>query len=493
MAELFLDIRDRHIRAIASENELILFQKSYPLSSTTKEDGYDRQNQPSDGASDLLAGELADTLSLIRTDSGIHLSHAHLILPTADVKFSTHVLQRMPQQDALKLLSRKTATGPEEESPQINLCPMSFEQNNQTWLVECIATEKLKEYKKELSNSNLKLKTVVTALDATLHAVASIRDSIFNAHAVFEINTHTIEAYYLSSSCLLFHETLEISESSDSNNESDPERKQKRRMFAILDLLYRVNTQYTNSNPINPLQKVWLCGTNASVPELVEVLQDAMDVEISLLPAGKADNEESEHQYTVLKGLLKAHYEGELFNYLHPDMLRRFPLRKKSGMLIYIATILLAVSIIIMTEYRHNKLHRQAVAEKKNLAAQKSSQSASITFAKNLDLLRKLSGSQVLFYPIFRELAMTLPEGVFLDSFNYSLKNNLDSIEMSATFIQSSDLGTQKTLTKLTEILDRSPYLLHHLEPSVSSGTKGHNKTMTVKFSCEVNPLDTAK
>jgi hypothetical protein len=493
MADLFLDIRDRHIRAIVTENEIVRFQKAYPLKQL-EANRQNEQDEPSASHAGLLEGELTDILSLIRTDAGIRLDQAHLILPSTDVQLTTHVLPRMPQQDALKLLARKTNTGPGDESPQINLAPMALEQNNQTWLVEYITLDKLRAYKKDFSAARLKLKTVTTAIDATLHAATSIRESIFNAHAIFEVNTHSIEAYYISASCLLFHESIEINDSSDFSNSMDAERNQKRRMFTILDLLYRINSQYLTSNPMNPLQKVWLCGTDSSIPELLTALQDAMDVETSLLlPAEQTDNPSADYPFTVLKGLQKAYYDGVLINFMHPELLRRFPLRKKSGMLVYLATALLAATIFTTTEYRHNRLKKQAANDKKSLAAQKQSQASSTNFAKNLELLRKLSGSQIVFYPIFRELAMKLPDGVYLDSFNYSSKDSKDTIDISATFLQSNDLGAQKTLTKLMEVINTSAYINHYREPSIVSTTSNLKKTMTVKITCEVNPLDKAK
>jgi hypothetical protein len=238
---------------------------------------------------------------------------------------------------------------------------------------------------------------------------------------------------------------------------------------------------------MTPLQKVWLCGTDATIIGLSTALQDAMDVETGLL---SSDNEDG---FVALKGFWKAYQGGQIVNFMHPDLLNRFPLRKKSGLLIYIITALLAIFLIATTEYRHNRLHKQVLEEKKALAALKLSQARSAAFAKNLDLLRKLSGNQVMFYPIFRELSTNLPDGIYLDSFNYSSKDNRDTIDLSATFIQSSDLGTKKTLTTLMEVMNRSPHLNHYREPSIISNVKEHKKTMTVKFTCEVTPLDSAK
>lgn len=485
MADLFLDIRDRHIRAIVSDSGEARFQRAYALKSP--EHAQHTRNQQTDELPALQEGELADIITTIRSDAGVSLEQVHLILPTADVQLETHRLPRMPQQDALTLLMRKTAEKSGDETPQISLTPMAVEQNSQEWLVEYVPTDVLRAYKKEFAAARLKLRTVTTSLDSTLHAIAHIRESIFNAHAIYEINATSIDAYYVSSSTLLLHETLPISYDEELNIGQDSERAKKRHIFAIIDLLYRVNSQYLTAHPMTPLQKIWLCGTDTTISELSTALQDAMDVETGLL------SNDDDGSFVALKGFLKAWQGGLVVNFMHPDMLRRFPLRKKSGMLIYMATATLAAFFVVTAEYRHSRLEKQAIGQKKAFAAQKASQTETTSFAKNLDLLKKLSGSQVMFYPVFRDLAMNLPDGVYLDSFSYSNKDGRDTIEISATFLQSSDLGAQKTLTKLMEAMNRSPYLNHYREPSIISTTKELKKAMTVKFSCEVNPLDTAK
>jgi len=485
MADLFLDIRDRHIRAIVSDNGAIRFQRAYHVPAGGG------ASKALDGRLtnklNLGTGELAEILATIRNDAGVGLDQAHVILPSSDIIRDTHRLPRMSQQDAITLLSRKVAEKTGDESPQIGAIPMVIEQNHQEWLVENVSTATLRDYKSEFAGTHIKFKTATSALDATLHAIAHIRESIFNAHAVFEINATSIEAYYVSSTSLLLHETLSLGVDDETNPAPADDRAHKRHVFAILDILYRINSQFQAAHPMTPLQKIWLCGTESNMADLSTTLQDAMDVETVLL----SNNDDND--FVALQGFLKAYQSGHITNFIHPDLLRRFPLRKKTGMLVYILSGLLTAFFIVTAEYRHIKLTKQVTAEKKNLAAQKASQSASASFAKNLDYLRKLSGSQVEFYPIFRELAMNLPDGVYLDSFSFSSKEATDTIDITASFLQTSDLGTKKTLTRLMDVMKRSPFLKHYREPSITSVTKASQKTMVVKFTCEVRPLDTAK
>jgi Tfp pilus assembly protein PilN len=489
MADLFLDIRDRHIRAITAENGEKRFQRIYPLDSSESERGH--SGQPSNQTR-LREGELSGIIARIRTESPVGIEQAHLVLPNQDVTFATHRLPKMPQQEALKLVVRKTAEETHEEFPQIGLIPQSSEQNSQLWISEYVSTASLIDYKKEFDSARIKLKTVSTVLDSTLKAIAPVRESIFNAHAIFEINATSIEVYYVSASALLLHETLEINVEDDRKESQDPERIQKRRMFTVLDMLYHVNSQYLAANPMTPLQKVWLCGTDSTIPALGPALQDAMDVETSLL-YDETDDPMTGCPFVVLQGLVKACADSSVVNFMHPDLLRRFPLRKKSGMLIYIATTLLAVAFVLTTEYRHTNLKKQVKLLDKASAEQKKSKAASDELAKSIDTLKKLTGSQIVLYPIFRDLAENLPEGVYLSSLDFTYKDSKSFLDLAASFRHSGDLGANKTLTKIMDSLSKSPGLLVNREPSITSTTKDDQTIVTVKLSCEVRPRDAAK
>ena len=486
MVDLFLDIRDRLVRAIVSDNGAVLFQQTYPQSPSKAMPAGDRKEHTFERLPHN-PGELSELIATIRSEANVNLEHAHVILPSAVIHKDAHRLPRMSQQDALTLLTRKLSEKFGEETPQISIIPMGIEQNHQEWLVEYVPSVAIRELKSELSRARIKLKSATSALDATLHAITRIRESIFNAHAIFEINPSGIEAYFVSSTSLLLHETLSLHSDDELHPQMDESRAQKRRIFTILDMLHRINSQFQSAHPMTPLQKVWLCGTEPNIEELSTTLQDAMDIETVLL------TNDGNNAFVALHGFMDAYNKGRLTSMIHPDLLRRFPLRKKTGLLVYVLTALLTIIVVITTEYRHHKLTDKATAARKNLAAQKASQAASASFAKNLDLLRKLSGSQIVFYPIFRELAMNLPEGVYLESFVFTNKDTIDTVEMTASFLQTTDLGTRKTLTRLMDSLKQSQYLKIHREPSVTSVTKNSTKTMVMKFTCEVRPVDTAK
>lgn len=489
MADLYLDIRNRAVRAIVAESGAIRFQKAYPLDTPNNAH---RDHAHSSSQSRIREGELSHIIGRIRTESPAGIDQAHLILPNTNVIFATHRLPRMPHQEALKLVVRKTAEETREELPQVSLIPMATEQNSQTWLSEYVPIGTLRAYKKEFDAARVKLKTVSTIPEATLKTIAHIRDSIFNAHAIFEINESFVEIYYVSASAVLLHETLEISIDEDRLESSDPDRILRRRMFTILDMLYHVNAQYLAANPMTPLEKIWICGSDANIPAIGSALQDAMDVDTSLLN-DQPDDPVTGCRFAVLKGFVQACVDGSAVNLMHPDLLRRFPLRKKSGLLIYISMSLLAASVIGWTEYRHARLQKQVKLLEKAAAAQKASKSASDAVTKNLDALKKLTSSQVFLYPVFRELATNLPDGVFIDSLSYTNKDGLSAMELVASFRQSGDLGTKKTLTRLMEALQQSPSLSVNQEPSISTVIKDGQTNVTVKLSSEVRPRDTAK
>ena len=486
MAELFLDIHDsRCVRAIVTDNGTVSFRNTYLLQPPVHHSA--SAAEPADNPPVLPAGWLPDILASIRQDAGVSVDQAHIIVPATDVQNSIHKLPLMPEADARKLITRKTFNNNDDEAPNIHLTQMAVEQKNQEWLAEYVTADTLKAYKKIFSTAGIKLKSLSTALDATLLAIAEIRESIFNAHAVIEINSSTIEICYVSATTLLQQETLTITVEDSPGDDSGQELSSRKRSFAILDLLYHANSRYMATFSMIPVQKVWLCGSDRAITDLAATLQDAMDIETQLL----ADPGES--AFVVVNGLVTGIRNGQSANLVNPDLLRRFPLKKQSGMLVYVVTLLLAVLIVINTERQHIRVKKQDVDTRKALAAQKSNQTASAAIAKNLETLRRLTGSQIIFYPIFRELAMELPDGVFLDSFVFSGKESHEVIEFTASFPHTNDLGTTKTLSKITEIMKRSPYLNKFREPIVTSVTAGQKKTMTVKFTCEVKPHDPAK
>ncbi len=481
MAELFLDIHDtRCVRALISDNGAVVFKNSYHLRG---------HHSPADADTPAPPVEswLPDILATIKSECGTRIDQVHLVLSSSDVDSSTHKLPNMPADDARKLISRKIFNTSDDDAPRLHLIPMSVDQSGQEWRAECIQPETLKSYGKIFSAARLKLKSVCTALDAMLLAATDLRESIFNAHAIIEINSSTVEIFYLSATNLLSHESLTLSAEEELPEENGGEQSSKKRTFALLDLLYHANSRYTTEFPMIPVQKVWLCGTDSTITDLSAVLLDAMDVETQLL----ADIEES--VYVPLTGLLKGHLAGRSVNLISPDMLRRFPLRKQSGMLVYVVTALLSLLFVVNTEQRHRRQEKRALANKNALAAQKNNQAAMTAITKNLEQLRRLTGGQITFYPIFKELAMNLPDGTYLDSFNFSGKENQDSIELTVVFPHTNDLGTRKTLSRLTDVMKQSPYLSRYRDPSIVSTATGQKKIMTVKFTSEVKPHDTEK
>lgn len=490
MADLFLDIRGRLARALVAENGEVRFHGTYDLD--TDPTGAVKEEGKNPGGDDhLREGEIAFVLNLLRTECSTKLEQAHVIVPDSYVIRSTHKTPHMPQAEALKLIRRKIAAEVREEEPQIQISPLASVANTQTWLVEYISSDTLRFLKREFGR--VRPRTVTTGTNAILNIMDPVRESIFNAHAVFEINESCIEAYYISSSNLLLRETLLVSDEDDERQTARvTEQSQKWRFFAILDLLYRSTAKYLAANAMTPLQKIWLCGTDQSISELSGALRDAMDTETVML----CDQEQGMTEtcpFAAVSGFMLAIREGRAVNFMHPDLLRRFPLRKKTGLLIYIGSAILVTAFAVMTEARLAGLKSRLALTKKEHAASTAANSASSTVAKNLEKLRQLTGSHIVFYPLLRQLAMELPDGVYLDGLTYSLKDKGSQLELTATFSHSDELGAKKTLSQLMEMLRKSPHLTKHSEPAVTIAAKGAVKLVTVKLNCEVVSSDQAK
>jgi len=493
MASLLLDIRYRIVdAAVVGDAHEMRFQKSYDMGSLEQGESEDEDHRGAKRRAVWQEGELADLISLIKQDADAAFDQVHIVIPDNDIRVSHQRLPRMPYPEALKTVTRKIAEESKEELPQVAIIPMMNDQKHQTWLVEYIPTSTLKAYKREFAGLRLKLRTVTTGINTVMYALAPLREAIFNAHAIFEFKNRHVNAYYVSSSNLLLHESLPIPQGDEREGHQDQERATKRRIFSILDLVYQINSQYLSANTQTPLQKAWVCCAEEMAGDLVAAVQDAMDVDTALLCSDSGETPVSGSSI-ALSGLLKGLQNGTVANFMHPELQRRFPLRKKSGLIIYATTLLIAFGVVAMTEMRHKQLLRKLVLQKQALDAQKNTSTVSSATAKSIDLLKQLTGDQISFYPILREFAMNLPDGIYIESFNFSQKEKNHSIELLATLRYSDDLGTQKPLTRLLEMINSSDYLVRTSEPTITVTSQDKQKVVAVKLTCEAKTRDQKK
>ena len=434
---------------------------------------------------------LKQIIQQIRSDVTSSIDSVHLILPSDEVTIETHQLPKMPQADALKLIGRKISAESKEEYPPFNVLRGTSDQKTQTWCSLYIPTATLKDYHKLFSSCRMRLTSITTSVNAMLDAFRTVREAIFNAHAVFEIQRGFIEAFYISADGILHFQRLPYASSAATSEMSaeDAEKTQKQKIFKIINTIFSVNSQYQTAHPTTPVQMAWVCGLESGLDEIAEALKEAMGIEVGIAPATPTVGDADESGYVPLAGFAAAIQSNTATIYTAADFFRRFPLRKTSGIIIYALTACAALLAVTLTEREYNKLRKEVQLANTGKGASSSASS----YGKNLDALKKLTSRQFVFYNLFRELANDLPDGIFLENLEYHQKGDKGFIDLTALVRLDDKIAESMLLTRFMALVDRSPTLKNHREPGISAFTRDTQRFLKITVTSEVNPLDTTK
>lgn len=483
MNTLIVDIRESVVRAIISQEGGPRYHRVFRHSGLEEGD----ETASGEGMS------LPEILKTIRSESGCFIESAGLILPPEQVHLSKHTTAKVSVSDAEKIIGRKIVAESKEEYPPFSILPGASDQKTQTWQSLYVPTATIKHYQKIFRANRIKLKSITTPVNAMLEAFKSVRETIFNADAVFEISAGYVEAYYISSDGILHTECLsylgggKLAES----GVNDPEKMLKQLMFKIINTIFKINSHYQLANPQTPVQLAWVCGEISGLDEIAEALKEAMSVEVAIAPSIQSGMDD-ENAYVPLIAFAAALEGGTAVSYAAADFFKRFPLRKTYGIAIYSITSLMALLAMILTEREYQSLRTQVEPLTQGSAK---GQAAKVvpSYLKNLETLKKLTSQQFLFYPLFRELANDLPDGIVLESLDYRFKDDKGTIVVTALAPLGVKGNGSELPGRLMALFHHSPSLQNYREPAISTVTKEKDQYLKIVFTSEVKPLDATK
>lgn len=508
MNSLIIDIRETGLRAIfRNDAGKLEYSRSFEFKALTDLQTKKGENQPI-SINDVVSNNpyllefhnlwnlnLKDALKTIRSEIRTSIDATHLILPPYEVITATHQLPRMSRQDAEKLIGRKIIAESREEFPPFSIVAGASDQKTQIWNSLYIPSSTLKLYRKAFASSRLRLASITTPVNAMLNAFQGVRESIFNAHAVFEIQLGFVEAYYISSEGILYFERRPLGTPSPASEGKVEEidRISKFRLFKIINTIFSINSNYQNANPQVPVQMAWLCGLESGLGDIATALKETMGVETGIAPATPTGLPD-ESGYVPLSGFSTALLNGTSTSYEEAPFFKRIPFRKTSFGIIYSLSIIAALLVFTFTEREYRKLQTQVRQSQLNVNPNQNltRSSATAAYTKNLATLKNLTSRQFIFYNLFRELANGLPEDVYLENLEFHLKDDKGLLDITALTDLGDKSGSGKPLRKFIEMLDRSPILTDHLEPAISVVVKDKKRYLKITITSEVSPLDTS-
>jgi hypothetical protein len=501
MAHVFLDMRCNPVRFLVMDGETVLCH------GTAERQLPSRRDEPAEGGAvrkrSAVAqakrgdrGEIAAILQQVADQAGVRVRTAHLIASMGDVTSGIHKLQSMSPSDMEKVIARKLAAELGEKEPIFSVTPLLSGPKSQACLVESISRDTVSQYVRSFSREKVQLLTISTSLGATLQAIDETTRQRPGAHAILDINRDFLELCYVANADLLHYERVVFAPDQDEDLQPETddagtaERAYRRWLFRVVNTIYTIHSGYLSGVAASPVERVWLCGQACNLDGIAEALKDSMDADVAL-----ADNLVNgiaiDHGGLALAGLARAVAAGCEVNLIPQDLLRGNRLTR-DHLLGAVAAAAVAVMLTggVYAELKHDRLTEQVAREKKEIATFRSAASEYQAYARNLDVLKKLTAGQPPFYGLFRELADRLPDGVYLEKMDYRQDGDSGLLKFTATTPFRPDIGRNRILSRLVAVVDTSGYLRRTADPLVAVTGKDKDRMIEITLECEVRPRE---
>lgn len=471
MTTLFLDLSGKQPRALLAEGDRVI--AAHTLA----------------GLSPPRPEAVGEVLAQVAGRAGVRIDRAHLIVPDRDVATSTYKLQEMPLADAEKIILRRLGAASGVEEPLFRLTALEMTHHQQSYLAEQLDRQTVTSYLKGFTEARIRLKTITTPLQATLAALAPLRQEMLQPQAVFNIDGEAVTALFLSSAEILHYSRTPIPASEEeAAAPGDAGRLLKRKLFGILNLLHGIYSQYMLDNPRFHMGKVWLCGAEAGIDGLPQSLADAMDIEVALL-SPLPEPAENSQAFAALAGLLHDHDSPERVNFIPDDVFKPMRLQPRLAKLaagaLY-ATV--AVILVVTSEGRVAALKSELRHAGQQLKALEASAPGTEALAKNLDVLKQLDSGRIPFHELLRDLAEHLPDEVLLDGIRYLKGADRGTLELVMVTADSPEGNKEAVFSAITGALDRSPYLAGYADPVIAMIREGETRLIQVTIVCTLPP-----
>ena len=474
MSNIYFDIRGGALKVLIIDGKAVRYKKifeSFSIEDKVKTQKIFRQ---------------------ISDESGVKPEIVHLVLPVSEVKIKAYKLQKMTPDDARMIIRRKMIVEEGIEDPVFHLMPRDPVDRQQEFVAALVDPEGLKKYVMLLSGFGIKIKTITTSFHSNLRAFDSVKGSMPQTAAIFEVGADSVEIMVISPSRIIAYEVFPVSigEAEGTVEERDIEIIRKKRLYGIIDALYKFMISYRENYSDTPIEKVLLCG-RVDMDKISGAVEEAVGSEASLWNLFGEDVINGA-EFTALYGFSLSVSDGTTANLISKELLRRKQLRlSRSAMAvlfcIYIAVVL-SIYFVVESRYKSSlKLLDAELMEKKALSLV--SQGA----GKSPDLresLLKLAEKQPQLYDIFRYLGNNLPQEVLLDEIVFKHEGEDEVMQLSLVSKYNAEIGRKRYFTSVVESISGSGRLSLMKEPSFSVSSDLKDPLIHIQLICRIIPYD---
>ncbi len=469
MSELYFDIRGNDLKVLITDGQAVKYARIFGEFSLENRE------------------EARNILQQISGESGLRPDSVHLIPPSGEFRIRTFRLQKMSPDDARLIIRRKIMTEEGIDDPVFHLMARASMGRHQEFVATLIDPEGLKRYLTFFSGSGIPVRTLSPSFHANLKTFEQSKSDIPQTCAIFEVGRDTIEIMVVSPSQIITYEIVPVAsaEEGESSEKPETERIRKKRLYGIIDALYKFMLSYREKFSDVPIEKVLLCGKIDPGERTAEAVEEGIGIQASLWnPFGETVPEGA--ALSALYGLAAGVSDGTAANLISAELLKR----KRTGLsrsamaamlCIYFAT---AAAVVFLAETRYRSTKEILGAELREKQALDFVSAGAGSTAS----LQKLPARQTPLYEVFRYLGNNLPDGVSLDEIVFKQEGGDGSLYMKFVSKHDLNIGKKRLFTRVIDSLNASGRLSVIKEPSFS--VSGDTKQSLIHFqvACRVIP-----
>jgi hypothetical protein len=471
MKNILFDLRGQGLKVLITDGKTVQYRKSC--------ERFSLQDK-------ALAGKV---LADIGGESGVRIDRAHLILPAENVAVSIQRTPLMSRADAEKVIQRRMVKETGDASPVLGIYPaVSGGGDRQAFIVETVKHGALFSIIDFFRGLGIQIKTASTALPSNLKALEQLPDEALHAVGLLEITNDYIELTALMGAQVLFYHKMSIppvDREKELEEGKTPERIEKLKVYRTAELVYTAHAAYQHDHPDTPLAKLWFAGSGSTLSGISEVVKESTGFDVAQLNTF-GESVADGYLYTALHGLALGLLDGTAVNYLPRDLSWWIPLGKTTRIAVAgaIGLVLIVTAFAMETQYGRTKALLEA--RLRESIAREQPGKGTDPYLRNKQYLTRLLSSQIAWYPMLGYLAEKTPDGVYIGSLTFQVRQETPSLEIDFVTPYPSQVGTNKLLTRIIAMIDEFSGFRRRGEPSVSITGQGGDKLLHFKVACEV-------
>ncbi|TAN41996.1 MAG: hypothetical protein EPN25_03855 [Nitrospirae bacterium] len=429
----------------------------------------------------------------VSDESGVKLDSAHLILPSSEVKIKIYKLQKMSPDDARLIVRRKLIVEEGIGDPVFHLMARDSGGRQQEFVAALVDPEGLKKFTLFFSGFGIKVKAATASFHANLRAFERSLSGPPQTSAIFEVGADSIEIMVIAPAGITAYEILPVPavETEGSAEEQDIERTRKKRLYGIIDALYKFMISYRENFSDTPIEKVLLCGMVDNVEKIADAIEEAIGIKASLWnPFGKELINGAE--FVALYGLSLGVADGSAANLVLAAQSgkKRLRLSRSAMTMLFFIYIAAVMAIFFIAETRHKNALRLLDAELRENKALALASAGTVKSPDPRGSLLRLAEKQPMLYDIFRYLGNNLPQEVSLEELFLKQEGGEQVMQLSFTGKAGAETGGKRYFTTVVDSIGSSGRLSLLKEPSFSASNDSKDPHVHFQVTYRVLPYD---